>query len=240
MPSPGRAESPRPTVMPDPSVPGPYFNDGNQALLRLLPAGVRRVLDVGCGAGSNARILQAQGIEVTALTLSKEEARLAAPFCVRTLVADVERDPLPVSDPPFDLMLCSHVLEHLARPSNTLTRVAEILRPGGFALVAIPNMAFWRPRLQMLRGDMSREDTGFFDRTHLQFWSYKTATNVFAGTPFSMVRIEAEFAVPLWPLRRLVPRLSRNLDGRIGPLVPNLFGAQVLMLAQKIERKQLS
>jgi SAM-dependent methyltransferase len=218
------------------SIPSPYQNEGNRPLLRLLPAGVRRVLDVGCGAGSNARLLQAQGVSVTALTQSPEEAQLAAPFCVRTIVADLEKDPLPAAEPLFDLLLCSHVLEHLARPSGTLRRLSDLLRPGGFALVAIPNMAFWRPRLQTLRGDWTREDTGFFDRTHLQFWTYRTAPDLFAGTPLSIVRLEAEYAVPLWPLRRVAPGLSRKLDGRIGVLAPNLFGAQVLMLAQKVER----
>jgi hypothetical protein len=128
------------------------------------------------------------------------------------------------------------VLEHLARPSRTLGRLGELLRPGGYALIAIPNMAFWRPRLRILLGDWSREETGFFDRTHLQFWSHRTASGIFEGTPFSVVRIDAEYAVPLWPLRRLVPGLSRSLDDTIGPLAPNLFGAQVLMLAQKLER----
>ena len=218
-------------------VPGPYHNEGNRPLLQLLPVGVRRVLDVGCGAGSNARILQAQGIDVTGLTLSKEEAQLAAPFCVRTIVGDIEKDSLPVSEASFDLVLCSHVLEHLARPSRTLSLLSELLRPGGFALVAIPNMASWRPRIRILQGNWGRDDTGFFDRTHLQFWSYRTAPEVFAGTPFSMVRIEAQYAVPLWPLRRIAPSLSRKLDDKFGILSPNLFSHQVLMLAQRLERK---
>ncbi len=221
-------------------VPAPYHNEGNQPLLQFLPAGVRRVLDVGCGAGSNARLLQAQGIDVTALTLSQEEAQLVAPFCVRTIVTDVENDPLPVSERPFDLILCSHVLEHLARPSRTLSLLSELLRPDGFVLVAIPNMAAWRPRMRILQGNWSRDDTGFFDRTHLQFWSYRTASGIFTGTPFSMVRLGSEYAVPLWPLRRMAPGLSKKLDDKFGMLAPNLFSHQVLMLAQKVERKQAS
>jgi len=216
-------------------VPGPYHNEGNRPLLQLLPAGVRTVLDVGCGAGSNARILQVRGIEVTALTLSEEEARLAAPFCVRAIVADVERERLPAFGPMFDLLLCSHVLEHLVRPRRTLKALSALLRPGGFALVAIPNMASWRPRLRLLRGDWSRDDSGFFDRTHLHFWSYDTAPGIFADTPLSIVRLDAEYAVPLWPLRRITPALSNRLDRLVGLLAPNLFAHQVLMLAQKID-----
>jgi 2-polyprenyl-3-methyl-5-hydroxy-6-metoxy-1,4-benzoquinol methylase len=218
-------------------VPAPYRNDGNRPLLRLMPKDVRKVLDVGCGAGSNARILQSRGTDVTALTLSKDEARLAAPYCVATIVADVENDPLPDFESEFDLLLCSHILEHLVRPSRILTLLSRFLRPGGYALVAVPNMAAWRPRLRLVQGDWSRDETGFFDRTHLQFWSYRTAGEVFTGTPLSMLRIEAEYAVPLWPLRRIAPGLSTRLDHSVGGLAPNLFSHQVLMLAQKIERK---
>src|SRR5262249_34503590 len=139
------------------AVPGPYDNEGNLPLLQLLPAGIRTVLDVGCGVGSNARIMQARGIQVTALTLSEEEARLAAPFCVQVIVADVERERPPVFGSMFDLLLCSHVLEHLVRPSQTLSVLSTLLRPGGFALVAIPNIASWRPRVRLLRGNWSRD-----------------------------------------------------------------------------------
>jgi hypothetical protein len=68
----------------------------------------------------------------------------------------------------------------------------------------------------------------------LQFWSYDTAPELLSGTPLTLERREgASFAVPLWPLRRLAPSLSRRLDGAIGERFPQAFAGQVLLLARK-------
>jgi hypothetical protein len=126
------------------------------------------------------------------------------------------------------------VVEHLARPAATLTRLARYLVPGGWAAIAVPNMAFWRVRLRLLRGDWRRDEGGWFDRTHLQFWSYDTAPEVLSGTPLTLERREGgSFAVPLWPLRRLAPSLARRLDRAIGERFPRVFAGQVLLLARK-------
>lgn len=210
-----------------------YENQGNPALLRLVPAGVCRVLDVGCGAGANARLLKTDGCRVWGLTLSEKEALAAAPFCESVTVADAGGDEVAFDDGFFDLLLLSHVLEHLPSPRRVLTRLSRFLRPEGFVLAAVPNMAFWRMRYRFLRGDWERQEAGFLDRTHLQFWSFETAPEVFLETPFALARCDAgDPAVPLWPLRRLAPSFCKSIDHAVGFHIPNLAATQVLMLAR--------
>jgi hypothetical protein len=82
-------------------------------------------------------------------------------------------------------------------------------------------------------GDWRREGTGFFDRTHLQFWTFETFRDSFVGTPFEVRRVVAgEPGLPLRPLRRLLPGAASWLDEAVGRTMPNLASSQVLLVAQ--------
>jgi len=56
------------------------------------------------------------------------------PLVDRTM--DVER--LPFQDGSLDLVLCSHVLEHVADDTGAARELARVLAPGGLALVQVP------------------------------------------------------------------------------------------------------
>ena len=92
-----------------------YRNQGNKYLVDFIPPG-KKVLDCGCGAGDNARLLAEQGCSVVGITISPEEGVLAKRYCTSVIVADLEVGlPQAVSEP-FDIVIASHVLEHLRRP----------------------------------------------------------------------------------------------------------------------------
>jgi SAM-dependent methyltransferase len=212
-----------------------YRNAGNAPLLALVPEGSLSILDVGCGAGDNARILQASRCEVYGLTLSDDEARLARPFCKDVFVKNAEFDDIDLPDESMDLLICSHVLEHMIQPAATLTRLCRYVKNGGYVLIAVPNMAQWRLRARFLRGDWRRERWGPMDRTHLHFFSFLTAPTLLEEAPLRLERhVAADLAIPLWPLRRVIPGLCAKLDTLVGRQWPNLFCAQTLILARKI------
>jgi SAM-dependent methyltransferase len=210
-----------------------YSNAGNLALLAHVPAGARSVLDIGCGAGDNARVLRDRGLKIWAVTLSQVEAVRAREFCEDVLIANVEADDLALPLGFFDVLLLSHVLEHLVAPQSMLTRAARFLAPKGLVLVAVPNAANYRDRWRLLRGNWRMEETGTFDRTHLHFWSYDTADEIFAGTPLRIQKkLPGDPALPLWPARRLLPRkLLQGVDAWGGRMIPNFCAGQVILIA---------
>ncbi len=65
---------------------------------------------------------------------------------------NLDQDPIPEPDGSMDLILASEVIEHLVNPRHVLAEVRRVLRPRGRVLVTVPNVAFWRFRLQALRG----------------------------------------------------------------------------------------
>ena len=73
-----------------------YKNPGNVGLLRLLSSPPGRVLDCGCGAGDNARLLSGRGWRVTGVTIDPQEQEAARQFCEAVYLADLENG-LPTS-----------------------------------------------------------------------------------------------------------------------------------------------
>lgn len=111
----------------------PYFAFG---FVPTRPGG--RALDVGCGTGaalSDARRLgwEVHGVEPSAAAAEIARATLGPVVVTGTL----EEAGYP--DAHFDVVALFHVLEHLPDPVGTLREVARVLRPGGLALLAVPN-----------------------------------------------------------------------------------------------------
>jgi SAM-dependent methyltransferase len=210
-----------------------YKNSGNHDVLRLIDASVKDVLDVGCGAGDNARILKESGKRVTGLTISEKEAEVAKNFCNEVIIADVE-DPAFQPTGSYDVILMSHICEHLRNPEEVIEKFARALKEGGRVIIAVPNMAYYKLRFRMLSGNWELEETGPFDRTHLHFYSYDSADQLYARSNLVLKeKIGGTLAAPLWPLRKLVPGVARKIDSFLGNKMPNLFSIQVILVYQK-------
>jgi SAM-dependent methyltransferase len=111
-------------------------------------AEVRRVLDVGCGAGHWARqILPRCHPEATLLGIDREAAWIAQARAIATSLPGGERMTFECGDAmaleahgsDFDLVTCQTVLIHLADPARALVEMEARLRPGGLLAVAEPN-----------------------------------------------------------------------------------------------------
>ncbi|KHQ50167.1 class I SAM-dependent methyltransferase [Mameliella alba] len=220
----------------------PYVNAGNPLVLSMVPPGVCRVLDVGCGGGDNARHLRAADpeIEVVGLTHSAEEAAIAAPHMDAVHVIDLEHGLTDAAmadwGAPFDLLLFSHVLEHLIDPVAVLRRCLTRLKPNGHVLIAVPNVLEWRTRMQFLCGHFVYADHGILDRTHMRFFTYRTAPDELVApvAGLDLVKRQGRGSAPLGPLRRLSAArgLCAALDRAGVQRRPNFCARETVMLAR--------
>ena len=211
-----------------------YENRGNPSLLALLPNTATRVLDIGCGAGDNARVLAATGRSVDGVTLSEAEAATARQVCESVFVHDLEFGLPPHLKKTYDAVVCSHVLEHLRWPDRLLKEVRDILRPNqGVLLVALPNVLFYKNRWRLLTGNFDYEESGLMDASHFRWFTYASSRRLLESTGFEVLSHSGEGSFPLPFVRRLVGRKgAAAVDARATRLFPGLFGYQLLLLAR--------
>lgn len=91
-----------------------------------------RWLDIGCGAGTYTRMLQAEGYEAVGIDYSSPsvgKARDRSPEGIGWLAGDIHRLPFP--EAVADGILCFGVMQAIVRPDTALAEMARVLRPGG-------------------------------------------------------------------------------------------------------------
>ena len=137
---------------------------------------------------------------------------------------------------PLDAMIFGDVLEHTADPIKVLGLAKPKLRPGGRIVVSIPNIAFVKMRLRLLRGRFEYEDWGIMDRTHLRFFTLRTAKAMLQAAGFRITHEESIHSYPVPAELRGLSRLRfvawRQAKAPLARVWPTLFAQQFIMVAQ--------
>jgi SAM-dependent methyltransferase len=127
-----------------------------------------RVLDVGCNAGELLSLFQQRGCRVFGIEASPGPARNAEKRLGVPIWHGRAEDVLPESER-FDLIVLSHVLEHIHSPGPLLARLRRALAPGGRLLIEVPNAddALLRAWGGVYRPLCPGDHVSFFDAEHL-------------------------------------------------------------------------
>lgn len=99
--------------------------------------GPLRILEIGCGTGSNLTMLQAFG-HVEAIEPDEGARRVALDRFDVAIADGMLPDGLPVDDGAYDLIVMLDVLEHIEDDAAALVQVKRKLKPGGRLLLTVP------------------------------------------------------------------------------------------------------
>jgi SAM-dependent methyltransferase len=112
------------------------------------------LLDLGCSDGSlTVEIAKVVGASETyCVDIDVNALGVASARGLKTFVADLSRDRIPLPDNSVDLAVSLEVIQFLLNPDNMLREVRRVLREGGYLLITTPNLASWVNRLVMLLG----------------------------------------------------------------------------------------
>jgi 2-polyprenyl-3-methyl-5-hydroxy-6-metoxy-1,4-benzoquinol methylase len=100
------------------------------------PHGCNRLLDIGCGTGATLDTYRRLGWHVAGIDRSSDAIALARGRGLRVHHGDVFDAAFGAE---FDVVLLSHVIEHVRDPVAVLTRAATFVAEGGKVVVLTPN-----------------------------------------------------------------------------------------------------
>lgn len=170
-----------------------YHFDKLHHLLRLIPFeqyGGRRVLEVGCGAGTDLVRFARHGARVTGIDIADSAIALARTnvrqhgLGVELLVADGEQ--LPFAEGAFDLVYAHGVVQYTSDGRRLVNECRRVLKPGGRAIFQVYNRLSWLNALSKVMN----VDLEHADAPALHIYSIGEFRALLTG--FSRVRIVPE------------------------------------------------
>ena len=185
-------------------------NSSLKKMLRLVGEG-KRVIDFGCATGYFSQLLAKKGCTVTGVEINPEAAKFAEQYCEQVLVADLDFVSVTAILPKqaFDVAVFGDVLEHLRNPWKVVSEIRQLLKPEGYVVASIPNIAHGAIRLALLQGRFEYMDLGLLDNTHLRFFTRKSVEELFEGSGYFVETIERT-KLPVISASTWVPRIDKN------------------------------
>ncbi len=191
-----------------------YFNRG-QSVAELLSLYVQKdnphILDIGAGYG---HVLYALGQRYPNSARSAIECSEMCVRCLKSMGVQVFTRPveeiLPRMARQFDLVVATHVLEHLLDPREVLRLIHSRLAPGGALCIEVPNIP-----AESLLGYPNHVWTPRFDEPHITFFSRSALCDLLESVGFDLQFCDT--AGPEYkyisPLRFRLPPVRSFLQG---------------------------
>jgi len=188
-------------------------------------AGRAEVLDVGCWNGTlGSALVRDYGAVVDGIERDAVQAQRARDAGYRRVdVADLDKE-IPAADGrTYDFVLFGDVLEHTVDPDHILEVLVSRLKPGGRAILSLPNIAFVANRLTHLLGRWDYKDYGILDRTHLRFFTKYSMEAFIERAGLRVRRIDGYVGLHTYPW------LVREPLRLLGRMWPSLFAIQIVI-----------
>lgn len=186
------------------------------------------VLDIGCGSGALGQQLKLKGCTVHGIDHCKQALKIAKERLDKAFYLDLEQDDLPQNK--YDVIIIADVLEHIKNPKTLLRRAQDCLAEDAELIISIPNVANWNVRLNLLLGRFNYRDEGIMDKTHIKFYTLRTAKELIRDTGLTINKLQVMPGSPI-PVR-IFPKLKMLLSKMFKKLFAEGF---ILTTTKKFE-----
>ncbi|HLD98904.1 MAG TPA: class I SAM-dependent methyltransferase [Bdellovibrionota bacterium] len=179
-----------------------YYSNYRSELMPFVPERLTRALDVGCGDGTFGMALkQSRPFEVWGIEPVAAAAKIAGSRLDRVIPEGVETAIPKLPDSHFDAVFFNDVLEHLIDPEAVLRAIRPKLLPNATLVASLPNVRYL-PHLRdlLVRKDWKYADSGILDRTHVRFFTDKSARKMLESCGYEITRAEGINGLPIWKI----------------------------------------
>lgn len=177
-------------------------------LLKTLP-NIHRVLDLGSGNGQLCRELHRQGWQSAGVEYDKQGVQLARQQFpdIAFYNFGVQDDPqlLLASEPVFDAVVSTEVIEHLFSPHLMPQYAAQILKPGGYMVISTPYHGYLKNLALCIFDKWDKHHDPLWHGGHIKFWSRMSLTRLLEQNGFKVLEFHGVGRMPyLWKSMLLV------------------------------------
>lgn len=148
-------------------------------LARVHPDRSAPVFDLGCGNGSTMNWLSSQGYQTVGVDPSLEGvAQGQRAFPHLRIEPGNAYDDLPARYGRFRTLYSLEVVEHVYYPRIYARTVANLLEPGGHAILSTPYHSYLKNLAMAVTGTLDKHFTALWDHGHIKFWSVSTLSRL--------------------------------------------------------------
>ena len=227
---------------PGDSYPAAIHTEPLYALLEQVVTPASDCLDFGCGDGRTAGLwLRERAHSYVGVDVSSTAVREA-----RERGLDAREIPesgeLSFDSESFDVVVATEVLEHLFRPDDACREIHRVLRPGGSFAITVPNVAYWRRRVDLALfarwnplGDELAVEQPWRD-PHVRFFTLAALRRMLSATGYEVVHAGAVGGALIEEIpgvRQLARRRSSAAYRFCERRAPSLLGFRLQAIARK-------
>jgi 2-polyprenyl-3-methyl-5-hydroxy-6-metoxy-1,4-benzoquinol methylase len=165
-----------------------------------VPARVKRLLDVGCGAGGTSAALKSRrpelrvtGIERDPRAAARARARLDR-VIEGDAAAEIER--LAAAGEMFDALLFADVLEHLEDPVRPLVAARALAERAATLVASVPNVGHLSLVRDLVLGRFDPVPAGLADAGHLRWFTKDSFVETLEEAGWRVVSVEPHAGAP--------------------------------------------
>lgn len=135
------------------------------------------ILDIGCGPGYLAKLVKEENpnSKFDGVDFSSEALKHAKQYLHQFWEMDIDFSDIEAADETYDAVLCLECVEHVYDVHHTLCEIKRLLKKTGRGLISVPNLAYWKYRLQLLLGQLPH--TEVTDERHLHMFTFGSLKN---------------------------------------------------------------
>jgi len=175
-------------------------NNIDKIQLDMIPEG-SNILEIGCATGYMGEYLvQEKACHFFGIEADKSQAEAAADRGLEVVSGYI--DDASITNKikahidqhgPFQIIFMSQVIEHIAKPEQTLESLKQWMAPDCNLVISTCSIAHWRCRFRLLWGVWKYEDYGIFDHSHLRFFTINSFKELLQQCGFTIVDFGYEF-----------------------------------------------
>ncbi len=174
----------------------------------------KKVFDLGCGNGAFARHLIGKSYDVFGIDPSVQGIEQARKVDPKTnLETGNAYEPLAERFGQFPVVVSLEVVGHLYDPRKYARCVADLLEPGGIAVISTPYHNYLKNLLMASTGRMKAHLDPLWDHGVIKFWSVDTLTSLFAEVGLQQEQVLRVGRIPI--LAKSMILVFRKAEGEV-------------------------